>query len=163
MQLRLHRKPFASLRDTNKWLKPGSSAVVQAAGHFELRPSLTDNQYTRLFRDRKVGKCQSRNILHAVTDYPNYNFSHPLPSSSDCPLIKSWREVHLSACSFHKKLFICIQLNSSFIMSYISDIHARQILDSRGNPTVEVDVITDNGVLGSAAVPLAHLLASTKP
>ena len=38
-------------------------------------------------------------------------------------------------------------------MSYISDIHARQILDSRGNPTVEVDVITDNGVLGRAAVP----------
>ena len=38
-------------------------------------------------------------------------------------------------------------------MSYISDIHARQILDSRGNPTVEVDVITENGILGRAAVP----------
>ena len=38
-------------------------------------------------------------------------------------------------------------------MSYISDIHARQILDSRGNPTVEVDVITDNGFVGRAAVP----------
>jgi enolase len=38
-------------------------------------------------------------------------------------------------------------------MSYISDIHARQILDSRGNPTVEVDVITDNGHIGRAAVP----------
>ncbi len=38
-------------------------------------------------------------------------------------------------------------------MSFISDIHARQILDSRGNPTVEVDVITDNGILGRAAVP----------
>jgi enolase len=38
-------------------------------------------------------------------------------------------------------------------MSYISDIHARQILDSRGNPTVEVDVYTDNGFLGRAAVP----------
>jgi len=38
-------------------------------------------------------------------------------------------------------------------MSYISDIHARQILDSRGNPTVEVDVLTDNGHLGRAAVP----------
>lgn len=38
-------------------------------------------------------------------------------------------------------------------MSYISDIHARQILDSRGNPTIEVDVITDNGHLGRAAVP----------
>jgi enolase len=38
-------------------------------------------------------------------------------------------------------------------MSYIADIHARQILDSRGNPTVEVDVVTDNGYLGRAAVP----------
>jgi enolase len=38
-------------------------------------------------------------------------------------------------------------------MSFIADIHARQILDSRGNPTVEVDVITENGVLGRAAVP----------
>ncbi len=38
-------------------------------------------------------------------------------------------------------------------MSYIAEIHARQILDSRGNPTVEVEVITDEGVLGRAAVP----------
>ncbi|HVE61535.1 MAG TPA: phosphopyruvate hydratase, partial [Chitinophagaceae bacterium] len=38
-------------------------------------------------------------------------------------------------------------------MSYIADVFARQILDSRGNPTVEVDVITDDGVLGRAAVP----------
>ena len=38
-------------------------------------------------------------------------------------------------------------------MSIIVNIHARQILDSRGNPTVEVDVITENGILGRAAVP----------
>ncbi len=38
-------------------------------------------------------------------------------------------------------------------MSIIIKIHARQIFDSRGNPTIEVDVITDNGVLGRAAVP----------
>lgn len=38
-------------------------------------------------------------------------------------------------------------------MSIISHIHARQILDSRGNPTVEVDVYTESGVLGRAAVP----------
>ncbi|RYY29966.1 MAG: phosphopyruvate hydratase [Chitinophagaceae bacterium] len=38
-------------------------------------------------------------------------------------------------------------------MSYISEIHARQILDSRGNPTIEVDVLTDEGALGRAAVP----------
>jgi len=38
-------------------------------------------------------------------------------------------------------------------MSFIADIHARQILDSRGNPTIEVDVTTENGKLGRAAVP----------
>jgi enolase len=38
-------------------------------------------------------------------------------------------------------------------MSVIINIHARQILDSRGNPTVEVDVVTENDILGRAAVP----------
>ena len=38
-------------------------------------------------------------------------------------------------------------------MSFIESVHARQIMDSRGNPTIEVDVITENGVLGRAAVP----------
>src|SRR5690606_24040302 len=38
-------------------------------------------------------------------------------------------------------------------MSTIKQIHARQILDSRGNPTIEVDVITDEGFLGRASVP----------
>ncbi len=38
-------------------------------------------------------------------------------------------------------------------MSLIANIHARQILDSRGNPTVEVEVTTQNGVIGRAAVP----------
>ena len=38
-------------------------------------------------------------------------------------------------------------------MSIILDIKARQILDSRGNPTVEADVLTDNGFMGRAAVP----------
>ena len=38
-------------------------------------------------------------------------------------------------------------------MSTIISIHARQILDSRGNPTIEVDVVTDSGILGRAAVP----------
>jgi enolase len=38
-------------------------------------------------------------------------------------------------------------------MSFITDIHAREILDSRGNPTVEVEVITENGAVGRAAVP----------
>ena len=38
-------------------------------------------------------------------------------------------------------------------MSYIASLHARQILDSRGNPTIEVDVLTENENLGRAAVP----------
>jgi len=38
-------------------------------------------------------------------------------------------------------------------MSYIAEIHARQILDSRGNPTVEVDIMTEEGAQGRAAVP----------
>jgi enolase len=38
-------------------------------------------------------------------------------------------------------------------MSIIIKIHARQIFDSRGNPTIEVDVVTDQGILGRAAVP----------
>jgi enolase len=38
-------------------------------------------------------------------------------------------------------------------MSFILDVHARQILDSRGNPTVEVDVMTESGCMGRAAVP----------
>jgi enolase len=38
-------------------------------------------------------------------------------------------------------------------MSIIVNVHARQILDSRGNPTVEVDVVTENGIMGRAAVP----------
>jgi enolase 1/2/3 len=38
-------------------------------------------------------------------------------------------------------------------MSIIIDIHARQILDSRGNPTIETEVTTDNGMVGRAAIP----------
>ncbi len=38
-------------------------------------------------------------------------------------------------------------------MSFIVDIHAREILDSRGNPTVEVDVVLEDGTMGRAAVP----------
>jgi len=38
-------------------------------------------------------------------------------------------------------------------MSIIINIHARQIFDSRGNPTIEVDVVTENGFIGRAAVP----------
>ena len=38
-------------------------------------------------------------------------------------------------------------------MSFIAHVHARQILDSRGNPTVEVDLYTDEGAMGRAAVP----------
>jgi len=46
-----------------------------------------------------------------------------------------------------------IKIKKLYNMSIIINIHARQIFDSRGNPTVEVDVVTENGVLGRAAVP----------
>jgi len=39
-------------------------------------------------------------------------------------------------------------------MSTIIDIHAREIIDSRGNPTVEVDVTLEDGTMGRAAVPV---------
>ena len=38
-------------------------------------------------------------------------------------------------------------------MSLIKSVHAREILDSRGNPTLEVDVTLENGMIGRAAVP----------
>jgi enolase len=38
-------------------------------------------------------------------------------------------------------------------MSAIQYVHARQILDSRGNPTIEVDIKTEDGAFGRAAVP----------
>ena len=46
-------------------------------------------------------------------------------------------------------------------MSVITHIHARQILDSRGNPTVEVDVITSTGAMGRAAVPSGAIISFT--
>lgn len=45
------------------------------------------------------------------------------------------------------------KLNTDKTMSTITEIHARQILDSRGNPTVEVDITTEDGHFGRAAVP----------
>ena len=38
-------------------------------------------------------------------------------------------------------------------MPTILQVHAREILDSRGNPTIEVDVVLENGIVGRAAVP----------
>src|SRR5690625_2087718 len=38
-------------------------------------------------------------------------------------------------------------------MPYITDVYAREVLDSRGNPTIEVEVFTESGALGSALVP----------
>ena len=43
-------------------------------------------------------------------------------------------------------------------MSIITQVYAREILDSRGNPTVEVEVILEDGTMGRAAVPLAKAL-----
>ena len=59
----------------------------------------------------------------------------------------------VSLQSEHKKPKSKLLTKEELTMSYIAEIHARQILDSRGNPTIEVDVITDEQVLGRAAVP----------
>ena len=48
-------------------------------------------------------------------------------------------------------------------MTEIVDINAREILDSRGNPTVEVDVILEDGSMGRAAVPSGTPPARQKP
>src|SRR5690606_28464223 len=48
-------------------------------------------------------------------------------------------------------VYLCAKNNDN--MSFIFNVHARQILDSRGNPTVEVDIVTDSGAHGRAAVP----------
>ena len=45
----------------------------------------------------------------------------------------------------------------------IERIHAREILDSRGNPTVEVEVLLEDGIVGRAAVPSAPAPAPTRP
>ena len=47
-------------------------------------------------------------------------------------------------------------------MSQIVSIHAREILDSRGNPTIEVEVITTSGASGRAAVPPEHQPVRTR-
>lgn len=45
---------------------------------------------------------------------------------------------------------------------FISDVFAREILDSRGNPTVEVEVVLESGEMGRAAVPSEHQQVSMK-
>lgn len=47
-------------------------------------------------------------------------------------------------------------------MSRISNVHARETLDSRGNPTVEVDVVLETGEMGRAAVPSGASTGHTK-
>ncbi len=44
----------------------------------------------------------------------------------------------------------------------IENVHAREILDSRGNPTVEVEVSLKSGIVGRASVPSVHQLARTR-
>ena len=51
------------------------------------------------------------------------------------------------------KHYLCIRNNLNDKIMVIEKVHAREILDSRGNPTVEVEVTLDNGVMGRASVP----------
>jgi enolase len=54
---------------------------------------------------------------------------------------------------FFVNCIVKINLKNIKVMSQIINVHAREILDSRGNPTIEVEVITASGVMGRAAVP----------
>ena len=47
-------------------------------------------------------------------------------------------------------------------MSIITDVYAREVLDSRGNPTLEVEVYTESGAHGRGMVPSELLLVNTK-
>ena len=47
-------------------------------------------------------------------------------------------------------------------MSIITDVYAREVLDSRGNPTLEVEVYTESGAFGRGMVPSELLLVNTK-
>ena len=49
--------------------------------------------------------------------------------------------------------FIYNLIYRGYIMSIIKDIHAREVLDSRGNPTVEADITLESGVFARAMVP----------
>ncbi len=55
--------------------------------------------------------------------------------------------------NLQNKQVLLFQQPGNSTMSYIASIHARQILDSRGNPTIEVDILTENEKMGRAAVP----------
>jgi enolase len=55
--------------------------------------------------------------------------------------------------AYKVSMFIKIQKRRKRNMPFIESIHARQIIDSRGNPTIEVDVTTESGAFGRAAVP----------
>ena len=69
-----------------------------------------------------------------------------------------------SCCCLPTLLPVCLSFEQPLTMSTIYEIDAREILDSRGNPTVEVDVILSDGSLGRAAVPSgAKLLEKMKP
>lgn len=61
--------------------------------------------------------------------------------------------VHEEIPIFEHKFITYSTIEHYFIMSFIESITAHEILDSRGNPTVEVEVVTDEGILGRAAVP----------
>src|SRR5690625_4407213 len=44
-------------------------------------------------------------------------------------------------------------MNGEMTMPYITDVYAREVLDSRGNPTIEVEIVTESGAFGAALVP----------
>ena len=65
--------------------------------------------------------------------------------------------IHAPVMPYVKRRHGTLELKRRLEMTAIIDIHARQILDSRGNPTVEVDVTLEDGTMGRAAVPSGEI------
>ena len=61
--------------------------------------------------------------------------------------------VHITSIALHTLGHLLVRHKEGLDMSIIDSVVAREILDSRGNPTVEVDVYLSSGVMGRAAVP----------
>ena len=84
----------------------------------------------------------------------------PAPAKKSAPAVKS---VVAKKTVAAKKVVVAIKKAAPASFVKISKVVGRQILDSRGNPTVEVDITLDNGFMARAAVPSGASPANSKP
>src|SRR5690606_37173997 len=83
-------------------------------------------------------------------DHESSSFSRKLFADAKHP---PFYLLHLRLFIFYRKPGIFVNSVKGPLMSSIKSVTGRQIIDSRGNPTVEVDVVLESGVVGRAAVP----------